>query len=330
MYFGWGPVVKKWLPVRSYSVPPPPVPSQHDADHFPPAKQAQFTYVWKETGMRIHILARCYPACRAGGENALLVIPFSAAASSLLLMLWYWSAEKKEKRKSWGGWEWRGCLAQTNSSRQCATAFRLSPRRVSASLAPKSSMQDALLSGWMQRWDFYGWGTEKATWCEGAGNTWIKFAKLISILCLFFVETKKRHFLPSDVMWTFSRVPLSLVTATSSDKQSLLAHRQPPGTIGSPARASHVSPRPSLRGRRLFWVEFELICCRHGATNQQCSATQRRVGWWKQETRWTSVWDEQVGGAWTTLHWGGASWSQWRWFFLLLLLKKRFIVICTI
>lgn len=67
----------------------PPVPAKHDADHFQPAKQAQFTYVWKETGVRIHILARCYAAFRAGGENASLVIPFSAAACSPLLMFLY-------------------------------------------------------------------------------------------------------------------------------------------------------------------------------------------------------------------------------------------------
>lgn len=75
---------------------PPPL-SQHDADHFQPAKQAQFTYVWKETGVRIHILARCYPACRAGRENVSLAVPFSTAARS---PLWYRSAEEKGRRNS--------------------------------------------------------------------------------------------------------------------------------------------------------------------------------------------------------------------------------------
>lgn len=56
-------------PRQKLQYPAFPHPPQHDADHFQPAKQAQFTYVWKETGLRIHILARCYPACRAGGEK---------------------------------------------------------------------------------------------------------------------------------------------------------------------------------------------------------------------------------------------------------------------
>lgn len=123
------------------------------------------------------------------------------------------------------------------------------------------------------------------------------------------VETEKS---PACILtWcgTFHRVPPSLVTATNSDKQSPLAHRQPQGTIGSAARASHLSPRPSSRGRRLFWVEFELVCRRQGVTHGQCSATQQRDGNRKQDE------SLRLGRRGVDDTCVNVLWSQWGWFF---------------